>query len=176
MNVSKCFRFISVAIASVLVSAGLVLAASPSYAAGNDEIENQGATVAHGGTLICLGNNSSGQSDIGVCSGTPSQLWHVRQQITLNGLTYNQWENGNSKCLGLAGSTGPQLVIGACSSTSDHTQFWWGPALRSNSEMINGHTGLCAGTKGSGTVGGTLVIEGTCAATPTQEWLTNTGP
>ena len=163
MNRSKRLRFISIPIVGALASAGLILTAAPSYAAPTHLITN-----AKSGT--CLTNNSSGQSVLGPCSGAAA-TWHIRAQISLNGQTYNQWENGNSKCLGLAGSTGPQLVIGGCSPTSDHSQFWHGPGTNVFTQVTNGHTGFCAGTKGSATGNGTLVIEGACnSGSVSQMW------
>jgi len=166
MNVSKRFRFMFISIAAVVLSVGLALPAMPSYAVTTYVFVN------FDNTNFCLGNNSSGQSDVGECFGTPSQTWHVHQTTPIGGTTYKQWENGNNKCLGLAGSTGPQLVIGACSSTSDHSQFWLGPPTGDiYGSITNGHTGQCVGTVGGKINGGTLVIEGACVSGGTQWWL-----
>ena len=170
MNVSKRIRFSFISISAVLVSAGLILTAVPASAATVYQFKNNGSQ-------LCLDNNSSGQSDLNGCDYLATELWILRAQVTLTNpltgkpATYNQWSTGG-KCLGLQGGTGPQLVIGACSSTSDHSQFWWGPTISTSnySAMINGHTGKCVGTKGSGTGTGTLVIEGTCTVGPTQQW------
>jgi hypothetical protein len=170
VNVSKGLRFSFIPISAVFVVAGLILTALPASAANEYQFKNNGSQ-------LCLDSNSSGQSDLNGCDFLSTELWIVIAHITLTNpltgkpATYNQWSS-DGKCLGLAGGTGPQLVIGACSSTSDHSQFWWGPTISNSnySAMINGHTGKCVGTNGSGTSVGTLVIEGTCTVGPTQQW------
>jgi len=175
MNVSKRLRIISIPIATAIVSAGLIATASPSYAAApRYRIFNVAA-----GQNICLGNNSSGQSHIVRCTApAKAQEWHIHQRISLGGRIYVQWENDSNKCLGLAGGSGPQLVVGACGSTTDRSQFWHGPPILAfNGQMMeNAKNGNCAGTKGSRISLHTLVIEGPCIpGSRTQLWNTTFG-
>ncbi len=163
------FKMAATCFATALLSVGATAAASPSDAASVYQIVNWQSS-------LCLGSTSSNQSEIGTCTSTTSQLWVERTHITLSGVTYYQWQNEDGNCLGLAGGTGPQLVVGACTSTSDHSQFWAGDIANSSfmsaTEIVNGHTGDCVGTKGSGTSSGTLVVEGGCTTTfdGTRAW------
>jgi hypothetical protein len=166
VNVAKFFRCISPAIVGVIASTALVLVASPAYAASSP------FTISNRSNSMCLGNNSSGQSDIGPCSGSMSQIWQINNQTTVGGVLVSQFLNEKGKCLGLAGSTGPQLVVGTCSSSSDHSQFWQQVSTSGGFVLLkNAHTGTCAGTKNGGTGAGTLVVLNTCNSNSlTQQW------
>jgi hypothetical protein len=154
-----------------LIGAGLILPASASYAATNQQRPSATSPsyfpIVNAGANLCLGNNSHGGSDIGRCGHTASQTWYVNKGIVLGDQVYLQFKNRQGNCLGLSGSNGPGLTVGPCASTNDHSQFWW----NGDGYLQNGHTGECAGTRGSGTTGGTPVIEGRCANTPTETWV-----
>jgi hypothetical protein len=169
--------FFSVALVTVLAGAGVVLPASASYATSYFEIYNYGANM-------CLGNTSHGQSDIGPCTGDSTQTWSVNATITLKdpltgkNAPYSQFKNVAGKCIGLAGSTGPQVVVGPCSATTDHSQFWSsnhiyfcnGPSSPTCYTYLNGHTGSAMGTANGGTTAGTLVQLNCLTYSYTCEW------
>jgi hypothetical protein len=133
---------------------------------------------------ICLGlQRSSGPNVvIGSCNlYSLSQQWYTKagpEYLWYGGelFAYFQYANRQTNtCLGVhAGSatSGERLVIGPCKALSDHSQVWawidWG---NGRTVLINGHSGLCIGTQGSGTVGGTLAVQGHCYGTPTQDWV-----
>jgi hypothetical protein len=174
MNAAKR-TFFSVALVTLVASAGVVvLPASASYATTYFDIYNYGANM-------CLGNNSHGQSDIGPCTGDSTQTWFVNATITLRDpLTgknepYAQFKNVAGKCLGLAGSAGPQVVVGPCSGTSDHSQFWSSSLTQfcngqppSCYTYVNGHTGGVMGA--IGTSAGSLVWDNQLSFTYPAEW------
>jgi hypothetical protein len=156
-------------IASAAVCAGLILPATPAYAATPHKIDNLGAGK-------CLSNNSSGYAVTENCNASDAkQEWQINAHIqpTFNGPIYNQWKNGNGKCLGLSGGTGPNLTIGPCAMPSDESQFFWGPGIApaNPTQMVNALTGSCVGLQGSSTAAGTHVILGACNNnSPTQQW------
>jgi hypothetical protein len=172
MTAAHRWRVTALAGVSAGLCVGLIYAAAPVLASTQVyEIVNFAATQ-------CLGSNSSNQSDLSFpnrCADVATQDWVDRADQMLPDpinpfvkVDFTQWENGNGQCLGLAGGSGPQLVVGPCTGLSDHSQFWYMAGY--GKHMYNGHTGQCVGTKGSGTSEGTLVIEGTCGTNPTQNW------
>jgi hypothetical protein len=153
-----------------------------------------GPLISGGNTNLCLGIQGSSTASgaravLGGCSGSPTQTWRVRGTTVVGGLFGYQFENGANLCLGVTGSStssGAQVIQGRCAAVSDHSQIWrpgfpaGGTAFDGFTAdpgagaywLLNGHSGLCLGVQGSGTTGGSLVIQGFCDGnSPTQVWV-----
>jgi hypothetical protein len=162
VNTPKVLRFISIA---VLTGAGLILPVTPSYA----------ATIYHiyySNSGSCIGNDSSGDSVLSPCASIANQEWHIRTQVVLNGVTYNQWENGNNKCLDSSGSADSQIVVRACGSSSDQAQLWQGPVISNGdtySAFVNDSTAQCV-TIRVPAESGPPIYNGPCMGSLTGLW------
>lgn len=154
--------------------------------------------VLANGSGLCLGiqGSSTGggaKAEVGTCSGTATQTWHVRATASVGGAIGYQLENGVGMCLGVSGgstASGAQVVQGACSPTTDHSQIWR-PAICVETSsgatacggftsdpaqayywLVNGHSGMCLGVQGSSENSGSLVLQGTCSwDSVTQNWF-----
>jgi hypothetical protein len=163
MNVSNVLRFSS--IATIFAATWFMLPVTAASASTTHHIYYQASGQ-------CLSNDSSGDSVITACVNVAAQEWTIRQQADIDGATYSQWENGNAKCLDLAGSTGPQIVVAACGSTSDHSQFWAGPVIGngdSYSAIANGFLPDCL-TIRVPTESGIQVIASPCKGNAVSLW------
>jgi Ricin-type beta-trefoil lectin domain len=118
----------------------------------------------------------------GACAtGDTAAQWRVVASVTLNGYPYHQYQNVHSGlCMGVhTASTagGAHILQGACSATTDHSQFWRTSDTGSGEyALINGHSGMCIGVVGSSTAENTDTDQGACAGTGTQAWITVAAP
>lgn len=162
----------SVIILTTLFAGALSLVSAATPASASNYTFHLQLSAASG--TPCLGSNSQGQSDIGACdTSSATQTWHYASEQD-NYSSY-QLVNGDGRCLGISGGTGPQLTIGQCTGTikTDPSQWWelTENFTLENQKLFSGDS-ECAGTKGSKTGGGTLVILGTACGYPTvtMEW------
>jgi hypothetical protein len=105
---------------------------------------------------------------------------HTINSAYVGGMWYYQYANESGYCLGVQGgssSGGAKLAFGSCSGTSDHSQFWAKINDSGGHWMFkNGHSGLCAGLKGSDTRYDTPIVQGTCdTGSKTQHWHASSG-
>jgi hypothetical protein len=133
------------------------------------------------GSGHCLGiqgssTASGAYAEVGICSGTPTQTWTVRQHIVgSDGVVADQFLNGANLCLGVLGnslSAGVQAVQLTCSGTNDHSQFWSIIAEGGGYELLkNFHSGKCLGVKGNSASSGAYVQQQDCNSRNTfQFW------
>jgi len=118
----------------------------------------------------------------GACAtGDTAAQWRVVASVTLNGYPYHQYQNVHSGlCMGVhiaSTAGGARILQGACSATTDHSQFWRTSDTGSGEyALINGHSGMCIGVVGSSTAENTDTDQGACASTGTQAWITVAAP
>ena len=128
----------------------------------------------------CLGirgssTASGAYAEVGICSGTPTQTWTVRQYIVgSDGVVADQFINGANLCLGVLGnsqSAGVQAVQLPCAGTNDHAQFWSLIAEGNGDNMLkNFHSGKCLGVKGNSNSSGAYVQQQDCNSRNTFQW------
>lgn len=140
----------------------------------------------HQGVCIGLQQSTGPGVVVGPCNPSSfSQQWFDKAgSVRLQwqpGYWYEYWQMANratNTCLGVhngSQASGERLVVGPCQPLSDHSQLWaWTddmPGSFGTYSLVNGHSGLCVGTRGSSLAGGTPVLQGTCAWTDSQSWL-----
>jgi pectate lyase len=172
-------RLLLMAAIALLTSLGVT---APASAVTSGQIES------YADPSMCIGIQGSAiysgaPAVLGACVDSDTQMWHVHATTVIARRTYKQFQNNVGMCLGVTGSatySGARVVQGTCSNTLDHSQFWFENQVGRNAvngasilHLVNGHSGMCIGLHGSSTTGGTAVVQGTCATTPTQSWYVN---
>jgi len=94
---------------------------------------------------------------------------------------YYQYQNVHSGlCMGVHSSStaaGARILQGACSATTDHSQFWRTSSTSGGDyALVNGHSGMCMGVVGSSSAENTDTDQGACSGSGTQSWFTLAAP
>ena len=161
--------------------------AAGSSPAGTPPPAVSGQVIKNSASNWCLrvaGASKSGGAHIqqGACVvGDTGDQWRVVASVTLSGESYHQYQNVHSGlCMGVhlsSTAAGTRILQGACSATSDRSQFWrTSYTSGAGYALINGHSGMCIGVVGSSTAENTDTDQGACSGTGTQSWVTLAAP
>lgn len=162
--------------AALAVSAGGLLA-TPAHAAAPTQIGNVKAGFGDP-KAECFSTGAQGSSAVFLydCYAAPKLL--STNATNVGGYTYYQMKDELGRCVGVSKAStanGAGLAVGNCTGTSDHSQLWRASFLSGSATkytIVNAHSGKCVGTKGSGIVATTPLVQGTCntASESTQIW------